>query len=233
MAPSDAITIRALREDLALQLARHIKRGDQSQVRAARQLGIPQPTLSKIMRGRVQELSLELLLRIAVRAGLPVTLQTGKHPAEAGAYVSGSHVEAPESTRTRSRLAELSRADLTESARRLTPVQRLEAHVRHSELVAQVASVSNVVTTTPNRSANLVASRRWAMPNSAGRFQPRVSASKAQAPRSPRRPLIAVTASTRSGTCRSPRRAIVLRPRCRASSGQGTGGIDSVLRPVT
>lgn len=126
-------TIQALRSDVALQIARHVRRSAQTQLTAAKQLGIPQPTLSKIMHGKVSELSLELLLRIAVRAGLPIVLQTGKAPVEAGAYVSG--LEMMEPARSRSRLAEEAREALTDSARRLTPEQRLEAHLKHSELV--------------------------------------------------------------------------------------------------
>ena len=41
------------------------------------------------MHGRVSQLSLELLIRIAVRAGLPVVLQTGKDAEEAGVFVVG------------------------------------------------------------------------------------------------------------------------------------------------
>ena len=129
-APPDAATVQALRQDLALQLARCIERRAVSQVTAAKSLGIPQPTLSKIMNGKVSELSLELLIRIAVRAGLPVVLQTGQVPEEAGAFVtSGS------SPRSKSRVAEQAREALLESARRLTPEQRLAAHVEHSKLM--------------------------------------------------------------------------------------------------
>lgn len=133
---SDVATIQALRSDVALQIARYVARGEETQITAARRLGIPQPTLSKIVHGRVTELSLELLIRIAVRAGLPVLLQTGKSPAEAGAYVSG--VETMEPTRTRSRLSEEAREALNDSGRRLTPEQRLEAHLKHSELVTSL-----------------------------------------------------------------------------------------------
>ena len=139
MNPSDIATVQALRSDVALQIARHIERSNQPQIAAARRLRIPQPTLSKIMRGRVEKLSLELLLRIAVRAGLPVVLQTGTDPAEAGAYVRG--VEVLEPGRPRSRVAEGAREDLTESVRRLTPEQRLEAFLRHSELIASLHRV--------------------------------------------------------------------------------------------
>jgi predicted XRE-type DNA-binding protein len=136
MTPPDIATIQALRSDVALQVARHVTRTAQTQSAAARQLGIPQPTLSRIMRGRVTDLSLELLIRIAVRAGLPVVLQTGTAPEEAGAYVS--QVGAVEAQRPRSRLAEEARDALTVTARRLTPEQRLEAHLRHSELVTSL-----------------------------------------------------------------------------------------------
>lgn len=131
----DIATIRALRSDVALQIARHVERSAETQVSAAKRLDIPQPTLSKIMRGRVDDCSLELLLRIAVRAGLPVVLQTGKDPKEAGAYVSGISIE---SAGTRSKVAEEARAGLADIARRLTPEQRLEAHLKHSELLTSL-----------------------------------------------------------------------------------------------
>jgi predicted XRE-type DNA-binding protein len=126
-------TIQALRSDLALQIARFIRRHGHNQLEAARQLAIPQPTVSKIMNGRVSELSLELLIRVAVRAGLPVVLQTGKVPEEAGVFVSGMH--RAERSGVRSRVAESARNALLDAARQLTPEQRLQTHVKHSELV--------------------------------------------------------------------------------------------------
>ena len=57
-----------------------------TQVVAARRLSLPQPTLSKIINGRVSDLSIEFLLRVAIRAGLPLTLQTGRNATEAGAH---------------------------------------------------------------------------------------------------------------------------------------------------
>ena len=73
------------------------------------------------------------MLKIAVRAGLPVVLQTGKDPAEAGVYVSGITTSKP--ARIKSRLAEKARHAMNESVRSLTPEKRLEAHLKHSELV--------------------------------------------------------------------------------------------------
>ena len=84
------------------------------------------------MHGRVSQLSLELLIRIAVRAGLPVVLQTGKDAEEAGAFVAGQLLQ--ESRILRSKVADEARQALNEDARNLTPQQRLEAHARHSQL---------------------------------------------------------------------------------------------------
>src|ERR1700674_2821026 len=86
---TDTRTVQALRSDLALQIARHIRCSGQTQVAAAKRLAVPQPTVSQIMHGKVSQLSLELLIRIAVRAELPVVLQTGKDAEEAGAFVAG------------------------------------------------------------------------------------------------------------------------------------------------
>lgn len=152
MSPPDIATIQALRSDLALQIARHVQAQQQSQVTAAKRLGIPQPTLSKIMNGRVNELSLELLIRIAVRAGLPVVLQTGREPAEAGAFVSRG--EKPERI-PKSRVADEARHALTQNAQRLTPEQRLEAHLKHSELVTALHNAGQI-----HRADESVLSRR-------------------------------------------------------------------------
>lgn len=131
--PSDEATIQALRRDLALQVSRVARRLGATQVAAARRLGIPQPTLSKIINGRVADLSIEFLLRVAVRAGVPIALQTGRDAEEAGAFVSGlagggSHAPG-------SKLAREARESLLESERRLTPGQRLEAFLEHNQLL--------------------------------------------------------------------------------------------------
>lgn len=145
MNSADTATIHALRSDLALQIARHIARSGHSQSAIARQLGMPQPTLSKIVNGQVAELSLELLLRITVRASLPIVLQTGLEPAEAGAYVAGRRV--PQRTHP-SRLAEGAESALNRSESHLTPEQRLDAQLTHSELLTALQKSAR---TTPRR----------------------------------------------------------------------------------
>ncbi len=136
MTHPDQAAVKALRSDLALQIARHVARDGHTQAATAKRLAIPQPTMSKIMRGQVEALSLELMLKIAVRAGLSVVLQTGKDPAEAGVYVSGITTSKP--ARIKSRLAEEARHAMSESVRSLTPEKRLEAQLKHSELVSEL-----------------------------------------------------------------------------------------------
>lgn len=150
MTRPDQAVIAALRSDLALQIARHVARDGQLQMATAKRLAIPQPTMSKIMRGQVNGLSLELMLKVAVRAGLSVVLQTGKDPAEAGVYVTGSTAREP--ARIKSRLAETARHELNDSIRSLTPEKRLEAHLKHNELVNELHRAGMRYRRTPARS---------------------------------------------------------------------------------
>ncbi|MGB6310227.1 MAG: XRE family transcriptional regulator [Steroidobacteraceae bacterium] len=132
MLSPDQATIQSLRRDIALQISRLAKGMGGTQMAAARQLGVPQPTLSKITNGRVSDLSIEFLIRVAVRAGLPITLQTGRVPEEAGAFISR---RAREPRASHSKLADKARETLMDSERRLTPTQRLEAFLEHNQLL--------------------------------------------------------------------------------------------------
>jgi predicted XRE-type DNA-binding protein len=137
-AAADEDTIRSLRQDIALQLARVTIRAGDTQSSAASRLGIPQPTLSKIVNGRVTDLSIELLLRIAVRAGVQLTLQTGSEPREAGAFLSGLSLESR--IPSTSKVAEQARDALRSSQRRLAPSERMEAFLQHNQLLSELHS---------------------------------------------------------------------------------------------
>jgi predicted XRE-type DNA-binding protein len=132
-ASPDSATVQALRSDVALQLARFIRGLGITQVAAAKRLGLPQPTLSKIINGRVSDVSLELLIRAAARAGLAMTLQTGRVPQEAGAFVSGTYSRSYRASR--SKLGEEAQESLNQSASRLTPTERLQAFLEHNQLL--------------------------------------------------------------------------------------------------
>jgi predicted XRE-type DNA-binding protein len=140
--PPEEATIHALRRDLALQVSRAVRRLALTQVAAAKRLGIPQPTVSKLINGHVDSLSIELLIRVAVRAGLSLTLLTGDVPDEAGVYVSTSSPHPP--VRRKSRLADTARNSAAASGRRLTLSQRLDAFLRHSQLLAELHQAGRV-----------------------------------------------------------------------------------------
>jgi predicted XRE-type DNA-binding protein len=134
--PPDFDTVHALRSDVALQIARHTQRLGISQLAAAKQLDVPQPTLSKIVNGHTSDLSLELLLRIAVRAGLRMAVQIGRTPQEAGAFVSPGRSSSARALP--SKIAAAGQASLKESLRELTPAQRLEAFLEHNQLASEL-----------------------------------------------------------------------------------------------
>jgi predicted XRE-type DNA-binding protein len=153
--PSGLDTVHALRSDVALQIARYTERLGISQLAAAKQLDVPQPTLSKIVNGHTADLSLELLLRIAARAGLRLTLQTGLVPQEAGAFVSAGRRS---SARTfPSKIAAGTHASLKQSLRELPPAQRLEAFLEHNQLASELREAGRAARAPP---ADRVAHRR-------------------------------------------------------------------------
>ena len=140
--PADEATIQSLRRDIALQVSKIARRSGDTQVAFAQRLGIPQPTLSKIHNGRVHDLSIELLLRVAIRAGLALTLQTGREATEAGAFVSG--LVRRSARANGSRLAKEARKSLEASENHLTPAERLEAFLQHNQLLAVLHQAGRV-----------------------------------------------------------------------------------------
>jgi predicted XRE-type DNA-binding protein len=155
MPTADIATIQALRSDMALQISRCLQRRGLSLVTASKVFDIPQPTLSKIMKGRVANLSLELLIRISVRIGLPLVMQTGDAPEEAGVYLFRNSTSATPSP-PKSRLAQEARDALIATARKLTPEQRLNAMLEQCQLAAQLHAAgrkAEVASTRKSRTA--------------------------------------------------------------------------------
>jgi predicted XRE-type DNA-binding protein len=74
--PEEAAALH-IRSQLAAALEHYIDRKGWSQAEAARSLKIPQPTVSKIVNGNVDKLSIEFLVKLMVRAGLPVGISGG------------------------------------------------------------------------------------------------------------------------------------------------------------
>jgi predicted XRE-type DNA-binding protein len=70
--PREEAVALHIRSQLAARLEQYIKRKGWSQTAAARALRVPQPTISKIVNGNIDRLSIEFLIKLIVRAGLPV-----------------------------------------------------------------------------------------------------------------------------------------------------------------
>ena len=145
--PADLETVHALRRDVAHQIARYAARLGVRQLAAAKQLGVPQPTLSKIVNGHTADLSLELLLRIAVRARLRIALQTGLIPQEAGAFVATG--DRSSSRASPSKTAESAHGSLNDALRRLTPERRFEAFLEHNQLVHELREAGRAARAVP------------------------------------------------------------------------------------
>jgi len=69
-----------IRSQLAATLEHHIEHKGWSQAEAARALKVPQPTVSKIVNGKIEKLSIEFLIKLMVRVGLPVNVSGGRTP---------------------------------------------------------------------------------------------------------------------------------------------------------
>lgn len=70
-APHEA-EVMLLRAKLAEALRRWMERGKLTQAEAARRLGITQPRVSEIVRGKVELLSLDYLVGLCAKAGISV-----------------------------------------------------------------------------------------------------------------------------------------------------------------
>jgi len=64
-----------LRSELMIALTRHIKREALTQAQAAKLLGVTQPRISNLMRGKINSFGLDMLVKMAVAAGLRVSMK--------------------------------------------------------------------------------------------------------------------------------------------------------------
>lgn len=74
--PEEAANLR-LRGDLAMAIREAVDRWGQTQAQAARRLGVTQPRLNDLLRGRLDRFSLDALIALAERAGLAVEMRIG------------------------------------------------------------------------------------------------------------------------------------------------------------
>ena len=72
--PAEA-KIMAMRAEVMIRMEQHLKAQGWTQAEAAKRLGITQPRVSRLTKGRWQDFSLDMLLTLAARAGLEPTLR--------------------------------------------------------------------------------------------------------------------------------------------------------------
>lgn len=70
-----------LRSELAIVVRNAVEGWGLTQAEAARRLGVTQPRLNDLLRGRVGRFSLDALVGLAERAGLSVRLEIGREAA--------------------------------------------------------------------------------------------------------------------------------------------------------
>ena len=67
--PAEA-KVMALRTEVMIRMEQHLKSQGWTQAEAARRLGITQPRVSRLIKGKWRDFSLDMLLTLAARAGL-------------------------------------------------------------------------------------------------------------------------------------------------------------------
>ena len=72
--PAEAEVLK-LRAEVMLRLEQLVKERGWTQTEAARHLGVTQPRVSRMVKGKWQDFSLDMLLTLAMRAGLKPTLR--------------------------------------------------------------------------------------------------------------------------------------------------------------
>jgi predicted XRE-type DNA-binding protein len=75
--PEAAASMR-LRADLMIAVQRHVAASGLTQARAARELGLTQPRLNDLLRGRIDKFSLDALVNMLARAGKQVSVKVRK-----------------------------------------------------------------------------------------------------------------------------------------------------------
>jgi len=75
--PEEAENLR-IRAALMVELTEHIRRRGLTQKEAASALGVTQPRISDLMRGRIDVFSIDMLIAMLSRAGVKTTIRVGR-----------------------------------------------------------------------------------------------------------------------------------------------------------
>jgi len=72
--PAAAVNMKA-RADLVIAIREVVESWKVTQVKAAKRLGVNQPRMNDLVRGRIDKFSLDALMKLASRAGLAVRVE--------------------------------------------------------------------------------------------------------------------------------------------------------------
>jgi predicted XRE-type DNA-binding protein len=72
--PAEAEVMK-LRAEVMIRMRQHLKAQSWTQAESARRLGITQPRVSRLLKGKFEDFSLDMLITLAARAGLHPQLQ--------------------------------------------------------------------------------------------------------------------------------------------------------------
>ena len=72
--PAEAEVMK-LRAEVMIRIEQRVKAKGWTQVEAARKLGVTQPRVSRLLKGKWEDFSLDMLLTLATRAGLKPSLR--------------------------------------------------------------------------------------------------------------------------------------------------------------
>ena len=67
-----------LRADLMIRIEKYVKQSGMTQADAARELGITQPRLNQLLKGKIQLFSLDALVNMLAQAGMRVNMTVKK-----------------------------------------------------------------------------------------------------------------------------------------------------------
>lgn len=76
--PADEAQNLLLRAELMVQVERYVKRNGGTQQMAARSLGVTQPRLNQLLKGRIELFSLDALVNMLAKVGMRVELRVRK-----------------------------------------------------------------------------------------------------------------------------------------------------------
>jgi predicted XRE-type DNA-binding protein len=74
----EAAATMTMRSNVMAAITNAVRGWETTQARAAKRLGITQPRLNDLLRGRIDKFSLDTLLTLATRAGLKVKIEVRK-----------------------------------------------------------------------------------------------------------------------------------------------------------